>query len=214
MANNLIIFVKYPEPGQVKTRIGKIIGIEKAADMYSSFVHHIVNNLIDSDSFQISVSYTPEDRDKFIKGWLNSNGINYFPQNGKSLGEKISNAFEHSFSNGFNNTIIIGSDCVELNQETIVMAFNYLNNNSDCVIGPTYDGGYYLIGLKSRNFPYIFENISWSSDLVFDETIKKINYLNLKCTVLEKLNDVDDIDDLNDNVIGLVRNYYPDFEIQ
>ena len=213
MKNNLIIFVKYPQPGQVKTRIGEIIGIEKAADLYSSLANHVVGSLNNSASYKISVYFTPQDKEKLIKNWFNSTEIEYFPQEGESLGERISNAFEHSFSTEYKNTLIIGSDCIELNQEIIGIAFNCLANNSDCVIGPTFDGGYYLIGLRSKNSPYIFKDISWSSDSVFDETIKKINYLNLKSIILEKLNDIDEYDDLNDNVLKLVRNYYPNFEV-
>lgn len=213
MINNLIIFVKYPEPGKVKTRIGKIIGIEKAADLYSSLANHIVSSLINSNSYQISVSFTPGNRINLIKSWFDNSDIDYFPQDGSSLGERISNAFEHSFSNGYKNSIIVGSDCIALNKEIVTSAFHYLDNDSDCVIGPTYDGGYYLIGLRSKNYPYIFKEISWSSDSVFVETINKINCLKLKSIILEKLNDVDNIDDLNDNVIELVRNYYPYFEV-
>ena len=213
MTNNLIIFVKYPQPGRVKTRIGKIIGIEKAADLYFSLANHIVCHLVNSDSYRISIYFTPQEKEMLIKKWFNSNEIEYFPQEGESLGERISNAFEHSFSRGYKNTVVIGSDCIELNHENIGVAFNHLEYSSDCVIGPTFDGGYYLIGLRSKNSPYIFEDISWSSDSVFDETVKKINYLNLKNIILEKLNDIDEYDDLNDNVLKLVRNYYPNFEV-
>ena len=214
MTNNLIIFVKYPEPGNVKTRISNVIGNEKAAELYYSLARHIVNSFIDSDDFKVSVCFSPENKYNLFESWFNNSEINYFPQKGKSLGERISRAFEHSFSDGFKNTVIIGSDCIELNCETVTEAFYYLNNGSDCVIGPTFDGGYYLIGLKSQNVPYIFEDIPWSSDSVFDETIKKINYINLKSIILEKLNDVDEINDLNDNVIDLVRNYYPNFKVK
>jgi len=213
MINNLIIFIKYPEPGQVKTRIGNVIGTQKAAELYFSLANHIVRKLLQSDSYRISVSYTPENKINNIKSWFGNSDIYYFPQKGNSLGEKISEAFEHSFSKGFKNTIIIGSDCIELNPDIISRAFNYLSNDSDCVIGPANDGGYYLIGLKSRNSPIIFENIVWSSDSVFAETIKKINFLNLQCIILDELNDIDEIDDVDDNVVELVRNYYPNFEV-
>ncbi|MGI9553735.1 MAG: TIGR04282 family arsenosugar biosynthesis glycosyltransferase [Thermodesulfobacteriota bacterium] len=213
MTNNLIIFIKYPEPGQVKTRIGRIIGIDKAADLYSSLANHVVSKLTDTNSYKISVFFTPEEKEEKIKNWFNNKGIYYFSQLGVSLGERISNAFDESFLNGFKNTIIIGSDCIEIDEKIITGAFNHLNNGSDCVIGPTYDGGYYLIGLKSRNYPHIFEDIEWSSDSVFDETVKKVNYLNLKSIILERLNDVDDIDDVNEDVLKLVKNYYPNFEV-
>ncbi len=215
MKNNLVIFVKYPESGKVKTRIGKIIGNDKASDIYSALVYHLVNDLIYPADYKVSIFFTPTNKEKLIKIWLSgiSNKIDYFPQKGMCLGERISNSFDRSFSSGFENTIVIGSDCIELNHETIKIAFNYLNNYSDCIIGPAYDGGYYLVGLRAKNFPYIFEDISWSSESVFSKTMEKINYLNLKCIVLEKLNDVDNICDLDTNVIELVKKYKPEFNI-
>ena len=169
--------------------------------------------MIKTGDFHISVFYTPDDKEDKIRELLDTEDINYLPQKGKTLGDKISNAFEISFSDGFNNCVVIGSDCIELNSDSVNTAFNHLNNGSECVIGPTEDGGYYLIGLKSCNFPDVFEGIEWSTDKVFEETITKINLLNLKHIVLEKLNDVDDINDINSNVIEVVRNYYPNFEV-
>lgn len=207
MNNNLIIFVKYPNPGKVKTRIAKVIGNEKAANLYSSLVYYIINKIAISDNFKVSIAFTPHNKKKLIKNWINKDGVYYFPQSGKTLGEKISNSFDYSFSNGFQNTIVIGSDCIELDHKIIKTAFAHLDNNSDCVIGPTYDGGYYLIGLRYKNFSYIFEDISWSSNSVFDETIKKINSLNLRCAILKKFNDIDDVNDIDDNVMKLLEKH-------
>ncbi len=207
MDSNLIVFVKYPDPGKVKTRIARVIGDEKAADLYSSLVYHIINKIATSDNFKISIAFTPRNKENLIKKWISKDGIDHFPQSGKTLGERISNSFDRSFSNGFQNTIVIGSDCIELDHKIIRTAFAHLDKGSDCVIGPTYDGGYYLIGLRYKNFPYIFEDIPWSSDSVFDETIKKINSLNIRCAVLKKLNDVDDVSDIDNNVMKLLEKY-------
>ena len=70
MKNNLIIFVKHPEPGQVKTRIGKVIGIEKAADIYRSLANYIVNRLAGSKDYKLSVFFTPENREEDIRSWF------------------------------------------------------------------------------------------------------------------------------------------------
>lgn len=205
MRDNLIIFVKYPEPGKVKTRIAKAVGNEKAADLYFSLASHVVNKTTGSDDFKVSVAFTPQSRESLIKSWLNKDKFDYFPQNGRTLGERISSAFDRSFANGFQNAVVIGSDCAELDQKTIKAAFAHLSNGSDCVIGPTHDGGYYLIGLRHKNFPYIFEDISWSSDSVFDETVTKLTSLNLKWTVLRKLGDIDNAGDIDDNLMKLLK---------
>lgn len=205
MKDNLIIFVKYPEPGKVKTRIAKAVGNEKAADLYFSLASQVVNKATGSDGFKVSIAFTPQSRESLIKNWLNKDKLDYFPQNGRTLGERISSAFDRSFANGFKNAVVIGSDCIELDQKTIKTAFAHLGNSSDCVIGPTHDGGYYLIGLRYKNFPYIFEDISWSSDSVFDETVKKLTSLNLKFSVLKKLGDIDNVDDIDDNLMKLLK---------
>ncbi len=205
MKDNLIIFVKYPEPGKVKTRIAKAVGNEKAADLYFSLASHVVNEVTGSDGFKVSIAFTPQSRESLIKNWLNKDELDYFPQNGRTLGERISGAFERSFANGFKNAAVIGSDCAELDHRTIKTAFSHLSNGSDCVIGPAHDGGYYLIGLRDKNFPYIFEDISWSSASVFDETVKKLTSLDLKFSVLRKLSDIDNAGDIDDNLIKLLK---------
>jgi glycosyltransferase A (GT-A) superfamily protein (DUF2064 family) len=87
------------------------------------------------------------------------------------------------------SAIIIGTDCPDLNESLILQAFDALTH-SDVVLGPTYDGGYYLIGMK-QIYPFLFEDMPWSTEEVFRQTIDRIESHSLRCTVLQKLLDID-----------------------
>ncbi len=210
--NNLIIFLKYPEPGKVKTRLGKVIGYKIAADIYSVFIKHLLTIFKANDLYNISVYYSPVERKHDI---LNMIGINdIVPQNGDNLGEKISNAFDSSFSKGYLNTVIIGTDCIDITSDDIENTFKDLSGDYSSVIGPTNDGGYYLIGLSEENRPELFKGIEWSTDKVFTQTIKKMSQINIKNKVLNYYNDIDEISDINSNVIEIINTYKPNLRIQ
>ena len=139
LKNNLLIFLKYPEPGKVKTRLAKTIGDEKAADVYSILTKHLLSQLTGSESYVVTVQFTPEEKLNDISQWLKIDNI--IAQKGNDLGEKLSYAFESSFQNGYTNTVAIGTDCIEITNDDIENSFNYLSSEYDSVVGPTNDGG-------------------------------------------------------------------------
>ena len=118
-------------------------------------------------------------------------------QKGQDLGDKMKNAFEELFENGFEKITVIGSDCYELTSQILTDSFNFLDT-SEIVIGPATDGGYYLLGMHSP-FKNLFENIAWSRENVFAETKKKIEQNNFSLYVLPALNDVDEEKDITFN---------------
>ncbi len=211
LKNNLIIFLKYPEPGKVKTRLAKTIGYEKAADVYSALTKYLVSQFTGSPSYKVTVHYTPENRSEEISQWLKID--NMVLQRGNNLGEKLSFALDISLKNGFKNAVVIGTDCIELTNEDIENSFKYLSSEYDSVVGPTNDGGYYLIGLHERNYPLLFNDISWSTDRVFNQTMERIDEIGIRNKVLNYYNDIDDISDINSNVIKIINSYKPDLGI-
>ena len=146
--NCIAIFIKYPEEGKVKTRLAKDIGNKKSKELYIQFVEDIIDKL-KNNSFDISIYYSPKDKENYIKNWL-GNTLKYNPQNGEDLGEKMFNSFIESFKK-YENVIIIGSDSPDLPIDIINKAFKSLENKKS-VIGNTRDGGYYLIGFNKNNF--------------------------------------------------------------
>lgn len=189
----LIIFVKNPEKGKVKTRLAKDIGDEKAVDIYKKLLqhtHHITN--------QLSV-----EKYVYYGGYIDWNDMwdldvyNKRIQVEEDLGGRMIHAFSELYEREHDKVIIIGSDCNELSTKILQSAFNSLDDN-DVVLGPTYDGGYYLIGMKKLHAD-LFTGKNWSTESVFEQTIKSIDENDLSYSVLPKLNDVDHKEDVPEN---------------
>lgn len=185
--NKLIIFIKAPKIGKVKTRLAKSVGDKNALLIYKSLVKRILFNVKGICLKTIYYSQT-KDKDE-IEKWLKNYDLT--PQVGETLGEKMANGFENEFNNGMEKVICIGSDIPEITKEIIEKAFNKLENN-DCVIGPAKDGGYYLIAFNKDKFDKVFfQSINWGTENVFKETIKLLKNQNMNYFQLEMLNDID-----------------------
>jgi len=188
----LIIFVKYPEPGCVKTRLAHSIGKDKAAFLYRMFVELLLRrtNNMSSERF---IFYTPAEKREKLSSWLGG-GSKLFPQRGDNLGQRMSNAVRFAFAKGAREIVIVGTDIPLLDKEVVLTAFKKLENHQ-CVIGPSLDGGYYLLGL-SHFEGKIFQNINWGTDKVLNQTLGAVKRLGLTYSLLEERFDVDDIEDL------------------
>lgn len=185
MKNLLVIFAKNPYTKKVKKRLAVTIGNDRAQQIYIKIINILMQN-IESDHYKILL-YVHGSID-FFKNYRKTIKI----QEGKDLGEKMYLTFKNELTY-YNKVIIIGSDLPDLQEKDILDAFKKLKNH-DIVIGPTFDGGYYLIGMKTPI--QLFENIEWSTEKVFDTTIRKINDLNLSIHLLKKKRDIDTIKDL------------------
>ncbi len=213
MENALIIFLKYPEPGKVKTRLAQDIGNEKACAIYKSLAENVIKNIFAKNpgTYDVHIFFTPADKETEIKDWLKpfihgNRGVKtqFSHQEGRNLGERMSNAFKEILQEkGCKKCIMIGTDCPEIDATLIENAFDVLKEK-DVVIGPCKDGGYYLLGM-SRLIPVSFEqgfisdlfvDIDWSTDRVFEQTMEKIRENNLSCSILKTLVDIDTIEDL------------------
>ena len=195
--NSLIIFVKYPEKGKVKTRLAKTVGETEAAEIYSIVAKYIIDKFSNSDFYNTSVYYSPPEKEKEVTDWLLNASVKFFPQRGNNLGEKISNAFENCFKKGAKNIVIVGTDCIEITSQDINQTFNTLGgNNSQIVIGPANDGGYYLLGLNTFK-KELFESIDWSTEKVLPQTIEKIKKNKLNYNLIHELSDIDEIEDID-----------------
>ncbi|MDO6437998.1 TIGR04282 family arsenosugar biosynthesis glycosyltransferase [Cyclobacterium sp. 1_MG-2023] len=197
MKKAIIVFQKFPSPGKVKTRLAATIGNEKAVFIYTYLLNY-THKLLSSIKADVLIFHEgPIDTKQYAK-----DNYSFYPQTGKDLGEKMSQAFDQAFTEGYEHVIIIGTDCIELRLRHIEEAFACLANN-DLILGPAEDGGYYLIGLN-KNDGQLFENIAWSSDSVFANTIAIATEKQLKVHLLECLNDIDEYSDLSDQLIALI----------
>lgn len=191
MNRQLIIFVKNPIKGNVKTRLAITIGDEEALEVYKKLLKHTLAIIAKTDT----------EKHVFYADFINKddlwNGCNKVLQQGNDLGERMKNAFQEIFQNGFlHKAIIIGSDCAMLNEQHIQLAFEKLDSH-DVVIGPAQDGGYYLLGMKALQ-PFLFEEMPWSTSDLLNLTIKKCNENKLGVFELPQLSDLDNNKDWNE----------------
>jgi len=187
----LIIFVKNPELGRVKSRLARSIGEAQALAVYLKLLEHtrvITKNLACTKVVYYSDYIDAEDE------WDNKI-YHKSLQTGKDLGIRMSNAFKEQFKQGYSNICIIGSDNFEISEAIIKTAFNNLYHY-DAVIGPSRDGGYYLLGLNCY-MNSIFKNKVWGTSKVFENTMEDLEKENLKIDLLPALNDIDTVEDLN-----------------
>lgn len=184
--NAILLFIKNPELGKVKTRLAKTIGNERALEIYKKLLTHTqsIASPIDADKFGF-YSDTINNDDQ----WSAADYYKKLQFNG-DLGQRMAAAFQEVFSLGYQSVCIIGSDCFELTSAIICDAFSKLENH-DVVIGPAYDGGYYLLGMILFH-ETLFQNKSWSTDTVFPDTINDFEKLAVTEYHLEKLSDIDE----------------------
>lgn len=190
--NVLLIFVKYPEPGFVKTRLAEHVGENNAAHLYRLFAEEILKRTED-ENFRRIIFFSPPAKKSEIMDWIGENW-EIHPQAGKDLGERMCSAFQFAFEQGGKKAVIIGTDSPLLDRATIVKAFVELETNQ-CVIGPSPDGGYYLLGLTAPHME-LFQGVDWSTSKVFPQTVSIVNKLGIKFALLEERFDVDTVDDL------------------
>lgn len=185
MARGLIIFVKNPVLGKVKTRLANALGEENALKIYQKLLQHTcrVTSNIFADKYVFYSEYI--NHNDVWKNEVYKKELQY----GNDLGERMKNAFELLFQTGYKEIVIIGSDCYDLSEEILMNAFDGLKRK-DVVIGPAKDGGYYLLGMNVF-IPQLFTGKSWSTNKVFHETLTEIKSRNYSMYQLPVLNDVD-----------------------
>lgn len=191
MSNALIIFVKNPEYGKVKTRLTESVGESEALEIYKDLLKHTreVASSVAADRLVYFDSYIPDEDTIFDEA-----EFIYRLQKGEDRGSRMSRAFEEIFDDDYDRGIIIGSDCLDLNSEIMERAYEELDE-ADVVIGPARNGGYYLLGMNEC-YSELFSDKEWSSNTVFEATISDMIRLGLIWYELPMLSEVDTLEDL------------------
>lgn len=190
MKNAIIIFVRKPELGKVKTRLAHAIGEEKALEVYCELLRLT----------HAAVVQCGADKFIFYAGGIEEHDIweDHLFQKRKQaegdLGYKMMQAFREVFQMGYTNVVITGSDCPDITAQLLEEAFDKIQT-ADAVIGPAADGGYYLLGLKQL-LPSIFSNIPWSTSQVLPATLAALQHAGMQYNLLQQLTDIDTAEDL------------------
>jgi rSAM/selenodomain-associated transferase 1 len=183
----VLVFQKNEVLGKVKTRLAAGVGEEQALEIYRQLLAKTYLALRD-----ISVSFTT-----YFSEFIPDNPIhsaeNKLVQVGQDLGERMKNAFAENFELGIEKIVLIGTDCPSLEGIHLSQAFEALDQ-SDLVLGPARDGGYYMIGMKRRT-DFLFEGITWSTELVLSQTLALAAEQGLQTSLLPVLEDIDTLED-------------------
>lgn len=198
-ANTILLFTRYPYPGKCKTRLIPQYSAEEAAAIHRQLVFQsdktINTYLAQHRTTAYHIYYTGASV-KQMQHWLNSRS--FILQQGKHLGERMANAFSTTLKST-KRCLIMGSDCPDISTDLLKNAFAILQER-DIVLGPAYDGGYYLIGLKrtlsQKQITHLFADVPWGSEKVLTTTLTRIKELQLQCQLLPKLHDIDTPHDL------------------
>ena len=195
----VILFTRYPYPGKCKKRLIPAFGNAGAANILKQLVEYSITTLNTFSSLHANTPYhiyyygaSTSDMEQ----WLGEKS--YTKQQGNNIGERMADALITELQTA-KNCVLIGSDCPEISPELLKEAFRALQQN-DLILGPAYDGGYYLIGVKNSSkataIRQLFRDISWGSDRVLLETKQRADDLNFRVHLLQKLHDIDTPDDL------------------
>jgi uncharacterized protein len=187
--NTILIMIRNPELGKVKTRLAEKAGIAEALRIYHILLARTrVAALGMPARKMLFYSERIEERD----GWFDHLFEKHVQESG-DLGKRMLAAFGKAFATGAKAAVIIGSDCPDLDGDLLRKAFQALKR-SDFVLGPTEDGGYYLLGMKAPE-PLLFEDMPWSTDRVASITLERIGALGKTCFLLPRLSDIDTLED-------------------
>jgi len=193
----LVVVAKAPVAGEVKTRLIPHLTPDEAVDLYRCFLQDRILTVSSLRGVDRALAYTPENNgDMFVP--FSRNGIDLFCQKGRDLGERLNNIFLEKFAAGYEAVSIIDSDTPDLPPWFILESFKrLLSNQTDVVLGPCHDGGYYLVGMRQPH-PELFDDIPWSTERVLSTTLGKAEKLKVKTDLLPWWNDLDTFKDLLD----------------
>jgi rSAM/selenodomain-associated transferase 1 len=190
----IVLFLKHPEPGRVKTRLAATVGSARATEIYREMVQQVCSGL-PKDAVPI-VMFDPPEQETAMRDWLSpmlrADAL-FIPQGPGDLGARIAHGFETAFAAGFSRVAAIGSDCIDVTPAIYAEAFSKLDE-FDVVFGPAWDGGYYLVAL-SRPIPAIFRNVRWSSERTLADSLCRASELGITACLLEKRHDIDTEED-------------------
>jgi rSAM/selenodomain-associated transferase 1 len=188
----LLIFVKEPVPGRVKTRLAAEIGADAACAVYRRCVERTLERL-SALREESTLCVEPAEATGRIRAWLGS-ARPMQPQAGGTLGDRLTDATQRAFAGHQRPIVVIGTDSPWLDEALIEEAFTMMER-ADLVLGPTVDGGYYLIGL-ARPAAELFHGISWSTSQVLNQTLAAARRSGMVTSLLRPGYDIDRLDDL------------------
>ncbi|MEW6364757.1 MAG: TIGR04282 family arsenosugar biosynthesis glycosyltransferase [Acidobacteriota bacterium] len=199
MRDCILLFMKNPRPGTVKTRLARFIGAEAACEIYRCSILDLLRTLR-SVPARLRVCFTPANAGRQVEQLVGRDTVCQ-PQRGRDLGKRMESAFLDAFNeDGHDRAVLVGSDLPDLPSSILEDALRSLRNH-DSVIGPSEDGGYYLIGFRRRSFTgSVFSGIRWGGPRVFEDTARILLTEHLRTHRLTLWHDMDTMADLGEYI--------------
>ncbi len=189
---HLIVFAKQPLPGYAKTRLGADLGVDQSAGVYARLLYSYLHSLMSLDFKEYLVELRAAEVEDVLYFKHAFPEFLVREQSHGNLGQRIAEAFQQAFKEGAGSVVLTGSDIPDLNRDVVEQAFEELEKNQ-VVLGPSPDGGYYLIGMNSHA-PELFQDIAWSTEHVFQQTTANLREIGLQTAHLRALEDIDSMD--------------------
>lgn len=190
--NAFILFTRVPQAGNVKTRLLPVLSPEQCMGLQTAFLRDLACEISLTEA-DLWVSFTPEgEEDSLREIFPYARGL--ITQKGDGLGERMHDALSHVLAQGYDKAVLCGSDLPELKKDLLDEAFASLDK-SDVCLGPSVDGGYYLVGLKEPFSP-LFLDQSYGHGNVWEQAVEVIQSHKLRLASLAVLSDVDTPEDL------------------
>lgn len=209
MKRVILVFLKYPEPGRVKTRLATDLGPEGAALAYRKMVCRVLEQCRNARPDAIGIAFDPKEKTEEIRKWLSPwlvafpGEITWIPQVPGDLGDRLEGAVADFFRQfGQAKVAVIGTDCVHLDRDIFETAWAELESEDNVVFGPAEDGGYYLMGLSGPR-PELFRGIPWSSESTLETSISVAESLGLPVCLLGARTDIDTLSEWKSEEAGL-----------
>ncbi|MAS96299.1 MAG: hypothetical protein CMO55_24105 [Verrucomicrobiales bacterium] len=197
MKRAILVFLKFPEPGRVKTRLAANLGPEEAALAYRKMVCRVFEQCRKARPDAIGIAFDPPENLEGIQAWLRPwldayfGEVAWIPQSPGDLGERLEGAVADAFDCfGPSKLAVIGTDCVNLEIEIFDTAWRSLEREKTVVFGPADDGGYYLAGVSEPR-PELFKDIPWSSSSTLEASISAAKEAGLSVSLLASRTDID-----------------------
>jgi len=185
----IAVFAKAPVPGEVKTRLAGVLGMDAAASLHTGLVRHALATAVHARLGPVSLWCTPDASHSFFERCAAEFGVRLEVQQGADLGERMARAFERART----PLLVIGADCPALTQRHLAEAAASLRD-ADAVFVPAEDGGYVLVGL-ARPVRGLFDEIPWGTAAVMARTRDRLQRARARWVELDPLWDVDRPDD-------------------
>ncbi len=187
---------RIPLEGKTKTRLMNFLTGKQCAELHRCFLKDIFSTCEELKSqMDVYLTYTAEDGPYEVIEDIVPEYIEAFTQWGRTLGSRMANAIKYVKDKGYKKVLLMGTDIPHVKKENIFYAIKALDTTDIC-LGPTYDGGYYIVGMKNFHEEIFEDNIKWGNKTVLEGTMHKINSLGLTCGLGVKLYDIDTKEDL------------------